>query len=370
MAMSMSAFACGTAQPTAGSLMAPQDSGVPPSGNLDAGTAEDGGGVALQDGGSGGMTNPDAGCLSPPLPMLTCGEIAETLAVDEQFVYWVNSRLLEGRWELRALPKTGGTPVTLAAHDGKIAQGLVADADALYFDAFDCIAPCRSTQGPPVSVAWRVPKAGGNPIKVGSASGMLAVDDRNLYAVRAFTESEPAAIVPYPKMGGPPTVLVPRVDHPTALGIDDRYVYFSYTHNAPTGETFTPVERVPKTGGDAEMIGSLGTSMGDRVETLKVTPDAIFILTSDLWSIPRGGGASTLLRRGGHDDVDAAAGFVYWSQPPYTYRTMGCLGRAATDGSDAHCLLEGPYNFRAVRVDKESIYFVVGGDIGRLKLQQ
>jgi hypothetical protein len=103
------------------------------------------------------------------------------------------------------------------------------------------------------------------------------------------------------------------------------------------------------------------------MERLKVTPDAIFVLTPDLWSIPRSGGASTLLRRDAHNDVDAIADFVYWSQTPYPPRTPGCLGRAAADGSDAHCLLEGPYDFRGVRVDDEWVYFILAGDIGRLK---
>jgi hypothetical protein len=211
--------------------------------------------------GSGAMYVPAARLWSAPIGGGTLTKHLEleglaSLAADDAWLYVAVTRDLSTMGTSRAnastgrifrMPLAGGTPLDLA---GNIAPRVFAlDGDTLWFDAYN------------------MPKSGGKaPAPTGARGAMaFAFDDEYVYFTSGKGSGEPTKpdgkngrILRMPKKGGAPTVLARGLpDEPSGLAVDGTHVYATaVTWGSPASESAGVIARVPKEGGDLQILGA------------------------------------------------------------------------------------------------------------------
>ena len=187
------------------------------------------GGTGAGDGGSGEILA--SGQQSP-----------EYLAVDRTNVYWANAGNValgpdpcDGGGSIVKVPIGGGTPVVLAAGQNCPVGIAVDDTNVYWTNNIDngSVATVPIAGGPPVTLA------AGQTYPTG-----IAVNATDVYWVndKSFVGPSPSPIASVsPKTGsvmrmaldaGAPTVLVPSLDSPFALALDETSVYFTVLGNS------------------------------------------------------------------------------------------------------------------------------------------
>jgi hypothetical protein len=307
----------------------------------------------------------DAGLGTNKGTQLTTGESASRLALDDSSVYWLNLQIsggVPGRYELRAMPKTGGTPVTLATGPGGWAGNLVVDSRSAYFVHFACTPPCNY---PGAGNEWyvaRVSKPGGAAQELGLGHGDVALDQANVY-LQTFD-----GLASYPQAGGARSLIASSNRDGAAVAVDDDFVYWSNEASGP--DIGTVVYRTPKAGGTSTfMFGFDSYTSGLKVSS----GNLVALLTGG----PRPGlYVSALAPATAHlilnpsrwiNGFDVSRGVVYWTQDHIRADPLpGCLGRVNLDGTGSRCLDEGPRHYRGVRADDRDLFFIRDGQIVRL----
>ena len=165
------------------------------------------------------------------------------MALDATHLYWVTDGIF-GPSEVWRADRATAQREHLVTSDLRV-YALAIDETHVYFG---------ETAGETGNVI-RVPKAGGATQTVVAAADnpiSIAVDETHVYFPRAF--SPDGMVLRAPKEGGVPELVVADVDNPWDFAVDETHLYVSEQNRGR-------VIRVPKTGGDAEVLASgwLGT---------------------------------------------------------------------------------------------------------------
>jgi hypothetical protein len=289
------------------------------------------------------------GTPEQPTPPAFAGreERATTLAIDAMNVYWLSiTGQLNGAppgWVLRAAPKAGGAPRTLASGQGGSDQILV-DAQSAYLATGRLL---------------RVPIGGGAPVDLGVAGmGEPTQDDANLYTfIGGQYEGQPNTIVRVPKSGGAATTLATTDQAAVDLALSGGYLYWA------ANRVFS---RMPVGGGPIEQLASDPNLCPGH---LRIAGDFAYVHCGGVMRVPLAGGSAQPLwsppAYGGPGDLDYSQGWVFWNQSSSS-AGFGCLWRSWADGSSAPCLDSSAASYGGVRVDDSSIWFIRDYSIYRL----
>ena len=271
---------------------------------------------------------------------------------------------------MRTVPKSGGTPTTLAEVDRQV-NDLVADDEAVFLSVGACSTwPSNGCPDWTDSIV-RVSKSTGARQVLASGSGQLALDDEWVYyqflPTSAGRPRPPGEIRRVPKAGGPYEALVrfENLDLP-ALTVFGDTVYWSASEQRDGNGA---LHAAPKNGGNPVTLVSNNAAYYMR---MKADFDFLYLrwfANGSVFRVRRNGTDGKWIRgldgQSSRDDIDANAGVVYWNEG----RNMehpGCLGRANSDGSGVRCLDQGDFDLRAVRVDDTAVYYVKNGEIWRI----
>jgi hypothetical protein len=297
-------------------------------GSTDAGTG--GGGGGSNDGGTGGPP--------PALTTLAAGERPSAIALNDGSVFWINGSL-----DVRSVPKSGGTPVTLT-HAGASPNFMLADDVAVYWVAG--------------GTYWRAPLSGGSPTAVdtGVASTYFGSDATTAY---------------YEKYNGTATSIV--IAHRARDGSGSASINSSAGRYGGGGVTIGPGTIYWVSIGGMSMTGdSILSSPADGTGSTQVAPlgsgefatgpikynaGLVFYRTQGgIFSVAAGGGTPARLANAGSAQVpalDANAGVAYWNDKCLASSAKGCIDTAGTA-------------YGSVKVDDTAIYFVRDNDLMRL----
>jgi hypothetical protein len=303
-------------------------------GSTDGGGGGGGGGGGT-DGGTGGG---GGGGAPPPLMVLAAGEQPSAVAINDTNVYWIDKNL-----DVRSVPKSGGTPVTLT-HAGASPIFMLADDVAVYWAAG--------------GTYWRAPLSGGAPtaIDTGMVSSYFGSDDTNAW---------------YEKYGDTATTIL--IAHRARDGSGSVSINSSAGRYGGGGVTVGPgtvfwvsiggmsmtgdyIMSAPAGGTGATTVAPLGSGeFGSG--PIKYNDGRIFYRTQDaVFSVPASGGTPTRLANAGAGTpvaLDANSGVAYWNDK--------CLA-----SSDKGCIDTGGATYGSVKVDATAVYFVRGADLMRL----
>jgi hypothetical protein len=339
-----------------------QDGGGAGSGDQDAGVGAGGSGSGGGGGGSGGGGGGSGGGgqdggtgVGAGPAALTGPEEAQALALDAVNVYWINDSGAPdpSRWVVRVLPKSGGTPRTLAAGEGNV-DDLVADDEAVFVTVRTCTSLTCSGS---TDTVVRVSKADGSSTTLTSGTGQLALDDGWVYYL-VVRDNGSGEVRRQPKRGGPSQVLASEKLYPPAIAVFGDTVYWIGTDDRDE-QSHGVIRAAPKDGGTARTLA------GGSFVRMKADFNFLYLRSSGDGSVYRVGRSGqdgkpirsvkgSFLRR---DDIDAHSGVVYWNESA-SDQHPGCLGRANADGSDVRCLDEGNFKLQAVRVDDDAVYYL------------
>jgi hypothetical protein len=309
----------------------------------DGGTPETDGG---SDAGEPDAGSPDAGMTAPT--QLTAGESAIALALDATNVYWLNSNPNGGRIDLRTVPKSGGTPVTLASSfppGGADPVGGFIQAGGYWFYSGTVAAIMRNSDF------------------FANGFGQLAADQGLLYAHFSAGGGE---IVARNFIGDHFQVLAQDQGYGQALLLDGRTLYWTAT--LPDGRS--QIVSMDALGGAMTAVMRPGNERPvylkaaggflffreEHGDVERVRQDGVNAAPQLLWGAPEG------------SDLDLKDGRVYWTQS-MSATSPGCVGTANYDGTDGRCIDEGRSRYFGVRVDDTAIYFVRDLDVFRLPRQ-
>ena len=278
--------------------------------------------------GAGPGAGPGAGggCFQEPVTFSM--DDANGIAVDATSIYWTT---LDGA--VRKTPFAGGSTVTIASSTN-VARAIAVDATHVYWDADGSVAKVALDGGPVTVLATKVyPLA-------------LAVDATSVYCltrgdtwdpeVDAGKETNPPAIVvKVPIGGGAPTVLAAGAGIATGgFAVDDTSVYW-----VEADQRETRLMRVPKGGGPAITLFAEPPDPSTADAIAAGDTSIYWVSTGDsaVRSVPKGGGAATLLTKAFPIDtvsiaVDATS--IYW--PAYVSET-GSIRRSASRAARSPC---------------------------------
>jgi hypothetical protein len=194
-----------------------------------------------------------AGCASAPHgTTLASGRFPWGIAVDGQYVYWVNAD--SGQSSIMRVPKGGGTPITIASSQLN-AVAVAVDSSAVYWAnaGTSTCAPSGACTSNGDGAVLRAPLTGGAPTTLASGQHVpvsIAVDSTNAYFIdegTAVYDSSIAdgSVVKVPLGGGAPVTLATGYSYPGALAIDKANVYWTAPDSLGKGTVF----KVPIAGG-------------------------------------------------------------------------------------------------------------------------
>jgi hypothetical protein len=299
---------------------------------------------------------------------LTGTEEAEALALDSANVYWVNDSGAPdpSRWVLRTLPKTGGTPKTVAAGDGQV-NDLVADDEAVYLAVRTCSMSKHVTCSGSTDTVVRVSTVDGASTPLATGTGQLAVDDAWVYYL-VVSDSSHGQVQKAPKRSGPAQVIASfEALYLPALNVFADTIYWAGSEFRD-GQSQGVIRAAPKNGGSAsDLAGGYYVRMKSDFDFLYARDYS----TGSVYRIDRRSGQVTPIQiwQGSstsfRDDVDAHSGVVYWNDSAADQHP-GCVHRANADGTEHRCLDEGNFESRAVRVDDTAVYYVKNRAIWRV----
>lgn len=244
----------------------------------------DAGSVAVDAGAVDSGTPPVTG----PVVLAANQDLPRGIAVDADFVYWVNAT---GDGMLQKIPLAGGTPIALVTGLWE-PQGVAVDGTHAYWGSVGDgqIGSVLKTGGAPATLAWgdgvywvavdassvywtsiegpamKVGLTGGVPsplASVGSIRG-LAIDAQSAY----FADMDSGKIHAVSRFGGTLATLASGQSGPVGIGVDASFVYW-------TDVTLGKVLRVPKAGGAVE---ELATGI-DRPWELAVDASGVYLTT-------------------------------------------------------------------------------------------
>ena len=312
--------------------------------------------------------------------LATAAGFITAIAVDAVNVYWLDvgpcsTTCAPSSGRVMSVPKTGGTPTTLAS--GQSTQGLpdslVVDDTSVYW-----IDSSNSHEDPfPTGTLLRIPKAGGTVVTLASHLGMAAAlveSQDDLYWIEqdgvdgGFYNGE---IMRLPKTGGSPVPFAASgyFSHFFGvLGIDATNVYWS-----PSSDLLSE----PLGGGAVTTLASLANDAGSPgVLGLALDSTSIFLLLercngscepSVLVSLPKEGGPVSALktRLNSPDSLVADEASVYWIDENVTDEEdagtsfEGTVLTVPKAGGAATRLATNQENAFLLAVDSTSLYWTV-----------
>ena len=215
-----------------------------------------------------------------PAPELVIDDKAALLAVDDTDVFYTSSESVLTKWVKRVAP-TGG-PATQIAKMTDNFEGLAIDASKVYFTV-----SVFATDPDPI---FSVPRSGGTPTQIGSQSAtyapLLQVDAGQLY-YRSGPSSAGNAVFRIPLTGGSATKIVDGVDY---FALSASHVVYPNVVSSGLSDLYA----VPKSGGAPSLVA---TKVADCTEMAADGSDVYFIGPDarSLSRVPVGGGTPQVL---------------------------------------------------------------------------
>ena len=323
----------------------------------EAGFTAEGGGVPMAPGCTtapgAGAGAAEGGPSGAPVALANGQACPEALALDDSYVYWINSgcTLADAGAVLRT-PIGGGSITTLASGQDFISGGggIAVDATNVYW-----------TTG---AALMRMPKDGGPQVVLSSVmfANVIAVDPTNIYWIdRDSHVRGNGAIRRMPIVGGTPVTL-DTVQEPYGLAVDCANVYFTTVSSVLNYDT-------PYTGAVLEMAlagGSVATlaSSGGPVDLAVDSANAYWLGgTTGVQKTPLGGGASIQLSadNGGalksYDHIAVFRSNVYWSD-------LDSVMAVPTGGGAAQTITSGQVAAEAVVANATGLYWAIDNGQG------
>jgi hypothetical protein len=272
---------------------------------------------------------------APSEKVIASGRPSYFLAIDEEYVYWIDTQL-----GLMKTSRRDGASTALGNSLGSYALGIAVDEVCIYF--------ANSVDG---SILMQ-PKRGGPPtVLVKGMGGIvyhIAVDKKSVY----WTNHSTGEVMKLDKDGGTPVALVSSVSGATGLALDEEFVYWTNFFNGT-------VQKVPKGGGD---VVSLATGQGSP---LGITVDAGAVYWANysggtIMRLDKKGGAPTILVEGqlGVAFLALHGAYLYWTlYGPGSGGGASGLSRAKRNGT-APGELVASGGALGVAADAQGIYWV------------
>ena len=242
------------------------------------------------------------------------------LRTDAQFIYWTTSDngLAQGPSSLRAhgqalewprasstilrAPIEGGVVTRLTTVKGNWAFLLSLDRDHLYWN------------GLRTGEIWRMPKAGGAPVRVDDGAHKLmgtATDATYVYA--SDRSARPEGLLRIPKAGGAATLVAQSRALTLVLGVDQGDLYWAERLDGGTGNGWL-LRTVATSGGKSRTLAQLDALPGKGV----FSDDIYFIAGSTAYGMSRRTGALRRLARaseyGDRGAIAVDSRYLYWGE--------------------------------------------------------
>lgn len=272
------------------------------------------------------------------------------IAVDGDFVYWVNTGDQASNGAVMKLSLAGGVPIVLAA-DRPMPLKLVVDGGKVYWTDQ---AELSHVDG----AVMRCDLDGGNLFTLATAQGQvtgLAIDADFVY----FAAYNEHAVKRVARDGGPAAVVSMQDAglHGVALGGSEVFWAMRLSVLGPQGPA---VSKAPRTGGPPTTLAT-----GTYGHWLAL--DDEFVYFTSEWDSPRRvartGGAATVLAHDKEGDILVDGDFVYWSQ------FLGdSIMRMPRNGGEPVPIATGLDSPAFLAVDAVAIYFTEwrGGRVWRV----
>ncbi len=196
------------------------------------------------------------------------------LAIAASSLYYVSARYDEASRrevdELRSAPRSGGEP-TVVSSDARFETAPVVDDRFAYYLAKDRALHRAPLAGgppavlvPPGAIASRVREAIMS--RLCGRGGLelprhVQLDGSHIY----WIDPERGAIAKVSKQGGAPTAIVRDADGICGLALDESHIYFMQAFVNHGESIFGVVKKVPKSGGDPEVVASMGGQPGRMI---------------------------------------------------------------------------------------------------------
>jgi len=311
---------------------------------------------------------------------LTTGANVQGISLDDRNIYWSNSENAGGwkhwHYTVRAVPKTGGSPITLAEGAGNMLSPLVAVGGFVYWAMATCPQDCERFDFK--NYLYRVPRDGGALQELKrEAMGAPAVDGQRLYyRARYGRTADVPGIWSVAIDGSDPRRLTTN-DAGEGPVLAGGTLYFLDRGDNPDDTFWTALRTVPSAGGPVSEVrretNTLIVPYRIKLHQGVVLADAQVVDANagpvmqkaaaneaGIWRVPLDGSPwSKILEGPRFVLLDANGGRVYWWQE-------GCVGSGRLDGSDNRCLDQGDHVYGGVAVDDASVFFVRDGDLYRL----
>jgi len=349
----------------------------PPPGSGAAGTGT--GPTGSADAGSGGPSS------SATPEQLTSGESAGgNITLDDRNVYWAYYENAGGwkhwHYTVRAVPKTGGAPVTLAEGAGAMLSAIVAQGGFVYWVMATCPQDCERFDDK--LYLYRVPSGGGalQELKVEADPGQIAVDGQRIYyRARYGRNGDLPGLWSVAVDGTDPRRLTTNGAGAGPVLVGDT-IYFLDRGDNPDSTFWTALRTVPAAGGTMTELRretntlvvpySMTVHRGIVLANAQVVDQnagpvmqAAAANEAGVWRLPLDASAWSKILEGPRFVLsDANGGRIYWVRE-------GCVGSGNLDGTDNRCLDEGDHRYGGVAVDDASVFFVRDGDVFRLRRQ-
>jgi hypothetical protein len=310
---------------------------------------------------------PAAGLDAVATTLASLPTAAGEIAVDSENVYWTISNEATGDPGepipplIMSIPKTGGTPVVLAAVKG-FPSGIAVDFERVYWTVWIGVdAQTQAYEGR----LWSAPKTGGVAALLASGPGLiasLAMDDKRLYWVNLDTKS----VMSVAKVGGSPVTLASGLPYlQGGIQVNATSVYWTTSGEVPSEGALM---EVPKEGGAVATLASGAFGPSVAVDNTSVYcsrfDDSAYLLTR----MPQDGGNAVVLASTptlpGSIALDDS--YVYWTTPD-TYRgdAGGVWAVAKNGGASIMLAPGGPYGTPTpLAVDCTSVYWGIGSTRG------
>jgi hypothetical protein len=228
-----------------------------------------------------------------PEALVTGRDLPLLITLDDNFIYWH-----EAGTDLIALPKAGGTPVTV----NSIKQyGIASDSSHIFWTSGVAVMQADSGGANPVQLA------GGQ-----DGSNGIATDGTNVYWTTNATNPAPVLQVP---VGGGTIVTLATAPPGNSIAVNSTTVFWTVSG---------AVLSVPIGGGTVSTVAMDETVPEDGVpDTLAADDDPVYwstvfqlpngVTTGDLLKVPAAGGTITTLSSGGRPSgVTLDAANLYW----------------------------------------------------------
>lgn len=314
----------------------------------DAGTDTGDGRVACVE--TCGGTCTSTGCL---VTLASIPPYANAIALDGTEVFWLTAD------RLMAVPKIGGTAVTLAEQPGLTLSALALDATHVYWTGGLAISP-------PNGVVAALRKDGGSPSTLAAgqeAPSSIAVDPSSVYWTTGLNDADSGTVMKRAVDGGGLVALVAQQTFPDNVAVDTARVYWTtgLVSDAGTGT----VESRTMDGG---VLATIATEQG-RPSSLLVAGGSLFWTDERAGTVvtaPTSGGATTTLATGQEHPYGIALsnGRVCWANAGAYFTDAGASGSIAcvpATGGTTTTLAVGQAAPFAIASDDRSVYWTTTG---------